>query len=82
METTSIPSPAQAYPVGEYLRDELEARGWSGVEFAEIIGRPAQTVSELLNDHEELTPETAQAIGEATGTDPQTWLRLQETHQA
>ncbi len=82
METTIIPSPAEAYPVGEYLRDELDARGWSGVEFAEIIGRPVQMVSELLNDRKELTPETAQAIGEATSTDPQTWLRLQATHQA
>ena len=82
MEATSIPSPAEAYPVGEYLRDELDARGWSGVDFAEIIGRPVQMVSELLNDRKELTPETAQAIGEATGTDPQTWLRLQATHQA
>lgn len=82
METTSIPSSAQAYVVGEYLRDELEARGWSGVEFAEITGWPVQMVSALLNDREELTPETAQAIGKATGTDPQTWPRLQATHQA
>ena len=34
--------PAHAFPPGEYLRDELEERGWTVTEFAEIIGRPIQ----------------------------------------
>ena len=41
--------PAEAFPAGEYLRDELEERGWTVTEFAEILARPLQVVSEILN---------------------------------
>ncbi len=73
--------PAQAFPAGEYLRDEIEARGWTVTEFAEILGRPQQAVSEILNGHKEITPETAIEIAAATGTEAATWLRLQSTYR-
>ena len=53
------PRPAEAFPVGEYLSDELRERGWAIVEFAEILGRPVQAVSEILNGRKEITPTTA-----------------------
>lgn len=73
--------PAQAFPAGEYLRDEIEARNWTVTEFAEILGRPQQAVSEILNGHKEITPETAIEIAAATGTEAATWLRLQSTYR-
>ena len=36
----AIRTPAEVFPPGEFLADELEARGWTQTEFAEIIGRP------------------------------------------
>lgn len=78
-ENTGLP--AQAFPAGEYLRDELEARDWSVAEFARILGRPPQAVSEILNGHKEITPETAMEIAAATGTEAATWLRLQDTYR-
>jgi len=66
--TQPNPPPAEAFPVGEYLLDELEARGWSIAEFAEILGRPAQAVSEIINGHKEITRETASEIAAATRT--------------
>ncbi|WP_129664651.1 HigA family addiction module antitoxin [Phytoactinopolyspora endophytica] len=79
--TTRNPVPAEVFPVSEYLRDELEARGWTGAEFAQIIGRPSQVVSEILNDRKEITAETATEIAAATGTTPETWLRLQDAYR-
>lgn len=81
MSTTDSPRPAEVFPVGEYLADEIEARGWSLAEFAEIIGRPTQAVSEIVNGHKAITPQTAYEIGAATGTDPGTWLRLQDAFE-
>lgn len=75
------PRPAEAFPVGEYLSDELRERGWAVVEFAEILGRPVQAVSEILNGHKEITPATASEIAAATGTSAETWLRLQDTYR-
>lgn len=75
------PRPAEAFPVGEYLSDELRERGWAVVDFAEILGRPVQAVSEILNGHREITPTTASEIAAATGTSAEPWLRLQDTYR-
>ena len=73
-------TPAEAFPPGEYLRDELEERGWTGEEFAEIIGRPVQTVSEILNGRKQIVPETALAIADALGTSVELWVNLQTAY--
>lgn len=74
---STIFTPAEVFPAGEYLRDELEERGWTVSEFAEIIGRPIQAVSEILNGKKEITTETACALADALGTTPELWLNLQ-----
>jgi HTH-type transcriptional regulator/antitoxin HigA len=74
-------TPAEVFPAGEYLRDELEERGWTVSEFAEIIGRPIQAVSEILNGKKEITTETACAFADALGTTPDLWLNLQTNHR-
>ena len=48
-------TPAHAFPLGEYLRDELEERGCTVTEFSEIIGQPTQVVSEIVNAKKEIT---------------------------
>ena len=47
---TTTELPAEVVSPGEYLRDELTERGWTQAEFAAIIGRPLQVVSEILNE--------------------------------
>lgn len=71
---------AEAFPAGEFLADELEAREWTQAEFAEIIGRPAQFVSELVSGKKEITRESASQIAAALGTSPKFWLNLQDTY--
>ncbi len=77
----SMVSAAEVFAPGEYLRDELVERGWTESEFAQIIGRPLQVVSEIVNGKKEITPETAVAIGEAFGTSAELWLNLQMAHR-
>ncbi len=69
--------PAEVFPPGDYLRDEIESRGWSQVDFAKIIGRPLQAVNEIVNNKKSITGETTKAIGLALGTSPELWLNLQ-----
>jgi len=78
---TSVMTPAEVFPPGEFLRDELAERGWTEAEFADILGRPAQAVSEILNGKKEITAETAVAIGAALGTSAELWLNLQSAHR-
>ena len=74
-------TPAEVFPAGEYLRDELDERGWTVTEFAEIIGRPIQAVSEILNGKKEITTETAISFSEALDTTPELWLNLQTAYR-
>lgn len=71
---------AEVFPAGEHLADELEARGWTQAEFAEILGRPAQFVSEIISGKKEITRESAAQIGAALGTSAEMWLNLQDTY--
>ena len=77
---TSTVTPATAFPPGDYLRDELEERGWTEKEFAEILGRPVQTISEILNGRKQIVSDTALAIGEALGTSAEVWIGLQTAY--
>ena len=38
--------PAEVFPPGEFLREELEARDWSQQELADILDRPPRLASE------------------------------------
>ena len=73
-------TPAEAFPPGEYLRDELDERGWTVVQFAEMIGQPVQAVSEILDAKTGITAETAVSISEALGTSAELWLNLETTY--
>ena len=71
---------AEAFPAGEFLADELEARGWTQAEFAAILDRPAQFVSEIISGKKEITRESAAQIGAALGTSAEMWLSLQDKY--
>ena len=73
--------PAEVFPPGEFIRDELEARGWTQTDLAEILGRPLKAVSEILTGKRAITPETATGLGEAFGVDPQFWMNLESAYR-
>jgi HTH-type transcriptional regulator/antitoxin HigA len=74
-------TPAEVFPPGEFLADELEARGWTQTEFAEIIGRPQKLVNDVVLGKRAITPETATDFAEALGTTPQFWMNLESAWQ-
>ncbi|WP_273735409.1 XRE family transcriptional regulator [Mycolicibacterium septicum] len=78
--TTHIPLPIDQTPVGELLGDELEARGWSQADFAAVIDRPTQFVSEIVTGKKEITRESAAQIGAALSQSPEYWLKLQDQY--
>jgi HTH-type transcriptional regulator / antitoxin HigA len=73
--------PAEVFPPGEFLRDELEARGWNQTEFAEILGREPRVVNEIILAKRAITPETALELSAALGTSAQFWLNLESAYQ-
>jgi HTH-type transcriptional regulator/antitoxin HigA len=74
-------TPAEVFPPGEFLADELEARGWTQTEFAEIIGRPQKLVNDIILAKRSITPETAADFAAALGTSAQFWMNLETAWQ-
>ena len=62
------------------IAEELDACGWTQADFAEILGRPAQLVSEIISGKKEITRESAEQISAALGTSDEFWLNLQYSY--
>lgn len=73
--------PSRVSPPGRILVRELEARGWTQKDLAEITGRPIQTVNEIIQAKKQITPETALELGEAFGTSAEFWTNLETNYR-
>lgn len=73
--------PAEVFPPGDLIREELDERRWTQADLAEILGRPSRVVSEILSGKKAITPETAQGLGEAFGVGAQFWLNMESSYR-
>ena len=73
--------PARAFPPGATIRQELEARSWTQKQFASLLGRPEQYVSELVNGKRQVTVDAAQELEAALGPSAQFWLSLETNYR-
>lgn len=74
-------TPAEVFPPGEFIKDEIEARGWSQADLAEILGRTTAQINKLIQGTQAVTPETARQLSEAFGTSAQLWLNLESAYR-
>lgn len=74
-------TPARVVQPGRILSRELEARGWTQKQLAEIIDRPEQAISEIIRGTKRITPDTAIELSQAFGTSADFWLNLEVQHQ-
>lgn len=72
--------PAEVFRPGEYVLDELESRGWTQADLAEIMGRPPKLISEVVSGLTSITPETARGLAEAFGTSAELWMNMQAAY--
>lgn len=74
--------PAEVFPVGDFLKEEMDARGWNQADLAKIIGRSDRDVHALISGKLALRPETATLLGDAFGTAPEYWMNLDTAYRA
>lgn len=84
--------PAECFPLGVILQDEMKARGWSSTDVAVRMANDVKaraiwelTVDLLVNCSD--TPmvvgqETADALGRAFGVAPQFFINVNDSYQA
>jgi HTH-type transcriptional regulator / antitoxin HigA len=73
--------PARVFPPGRVIGEELEARDWTQKDLAEIMGRPAQAINEIISGTKQITPETALELSQAFGTSAEFWTNLESSYQ-
>lgn len=74
------PLPVAPVPVGEILERELHARGWTQADFAVVLDRPTQFVSEIITGKKEITRDSAAQLGAALGHTAEYWLNHQDQY--
>jgi HTH-type transcriptional regulator / antitoxin HigA len=73
--------PAQIVTPGEILNMELEARGWTQKDLAEIMDRPPQAINAIIKAKKEITPHTALELAEAFDIPAEFWTNLETNYR-
>lgn len=72
---------AEAFPPGEFIKEELEARGWTQEDLAEIMSRQPSIISGLVNGKRAVSSDIASDLAAAFGTTSQFWMNLETAYQ-
>lgn len=67
-------------PPGYFIREELEARGWTQRDLAYVLGVPEQAVNMILSGKRGISAEMAKALGGAFDVQPEFFANLQRMH--
>ena len=78
MENMTI---AKAFPPGDFIKEELEARGWTQQSLAEIMGRQTSVVSAVVNGKRAISLDIATELSGAFGTSVDYWMNLEKSYQ-
>jgi HTH-type transcriptional regulator/antitoxin HigA len=82
MVTKTETYPDIAISPGEYLAEEIEARGITQKELAARMGRPLNAINEIINSKKAITAETALQLEEVMPEIPaKFWLNLETDYQ-
>lgn len=73
--------PAEVFPPGVFVKEEIEERGWSQTDLAEIIGRPVGIVDEIIAGERGISAEIAMELAAAFGTSPELWINLDTAYK-
>lgn len=70
-----------AVPPGEFLAEELDARGMSQKDLALRTGRPEQTISAIINGKKAITQDTALELEKVLGIPAVFWVNLEGSYR-
>ncbi|MCK4460243.1 MAG: helix-turn-helix domain-containing protein, partial [candidate division Zixibacteria bacterium] len=71
----------EPFPPGEYLRDELQERGWTQKDLAAIVGQPASVISSIINGKRPISLELAQKLSDSIGNSVHHWVKLETAYR-
>jgi HTH-type transcriptional regulator/antitoxin HigA len=78
---SSTLTPARATSPGRILERELDARGWTQKDLAEITNLPTQAINKIIKGTKQITPETAREFSAAFRTTAEFWTNLEANYR-
>ena len=66
---------------GDFIRAELENRGWGQDDLARVLGRSLTRVNDLLHGKQSVSPEIAIDLAAALGSTADEWLRRESAYR-
>lgn len=76
------PTPAEAFPLCDYLHDELTARCWGRADLLRRVEMGEDRLTTILSSEDELiTMNEAEQLGRAFGVSAELFLRLQSAYR-
>lgn len=73
--------PAEAFPPGDFIADELAARGWTPEMLADALSWQRTMLDAVLTGERELTPEMARDLADGFGTSAHFWLAVETSYR-
>src|SRR5580704_13118475 len=81
MTMLDIRDVAEAFPPGEFIKDELDARGWTQDVLADITGISAPAISNIIKGKRAISVDVASGLAAAFNTTAQFWMNLETSYQ-
>ncbi len=65
---------------GEFIREEIEARGWSQRDLAFVLGTQESAINAIISGRRGISPEMANTLGDAFDVNPEFFMNLQHAY--
>ena len=66
---------------GQIIKRCLKSLNWTNRDLADVIGISEKSVSQLINNKQSITVETAILLSKAFNTSPELWLNLEQNYK-
>ena len=73
--------PFKVFGSGHFIQRQMDVRGWTQTDLAEVLGLSLKTVNQLVQNKQPVTFETAQLLQEAFGISAQAWMNHEITYR-
>ncbi|MES0488439.1 MAG: HigA family addiction module antitoxin [Leptospirales bacterium] len=66
---------------GQIIKREMEALNWSQIDLSEIISMAPKSISQMINNKQSITVETAFLLSKAFDSSPEFWMNLEQNYR-
>ena len=73
--------PAEGFPVGEYIVEEIKERHWSIKRLAELSGIDKRHLQDIIAGRVRVDAISAERLGNTLGTSAIMWINLDMAHR-